>query len=323
MTDSYDFWRKAIAGQKQDIDADSPQPGYYKLRQRKDGPWLPAAIWEKDGSLVARVGKDSVSPNSIWSYCAGNPVASDAAKQAFETGQWPGDAPAIGGNYPPESLDEQIKEYAAMAVGWLKDLGGKIASQKDADMASNYRAELLRLKKEAEKTHKSEKAPHLEAGRAVDAKWKPVISEADDASAVMRKAAGAFLAAEEERQRKEAHEKWLKEQEAARKEQERIEAERKKKMEDDPIAALTEPEHEQVAPPPPPEPVKVQAGGQRGKRTGLKTVTSYVVVDHAKALAFFADSDDVMALVAKLAERASKAGVDVPGVEKKEERVAV
>ena len=73
---------------------------------------------------------------------------------------------------------------------------------------------------------------------------------------------------------------------------------------------------------PPPEPVKVQAGGQRGRKTGLREVTKYIVTDHTKALAFFAESEDVKELVSELAERASKAGVAVPGVEKRIEEVA-
>ena len=74
--------------------------------------------------------------------------------------------------------------------------------------------------------------------------------------------------------------------------------------------------------PPPPEPVKIQAGGQRGRKTGLREVTRYIVTDHGKALAFFAESEDVRELIAKLAERASKAGVAVPGVETNSEEVA-
>ena len=71
-----------------------------------------------------------------------------------------------------------------------------------------------------------------------------------------------------------------------------------------------------------PEPVKVQAGGQRGRKTGLRTIVRYHVSDHTKALAFFAESEDVRELVQKLADRASKAGVSVPGVERIEEKVA-
>jgi hypothetical protein len=93
-------------------------------------------------------------------------------------------------------------------------------------------------------------------------------------------------------------------------------------MEQDPIAALTDAEPEPLSIPPAPEPVKVSAGGQRGRVTGLKTVVSYVITDHAKALAFFSDHEDIKAALQSLATKVAKTGVAVPGVERKEERVA-
>jgi hypothetical protein len=130
------------------------------------------------------------------------------------------------------------------------------------------------------------------------------------------------MSAEKRRLEAEQRAKWMAEQAAAEEARKAAEAERAKLMRDDPIAALTTPEPELPMAPPPPAPVKVQAGGQRGRKTGLREVTRYVVTDHKAALAFFADSEDVRELVAKLAERASKAGVAVPGVEKRIEEVA-
>jgi hypothetical protein len=91
-------------------------------------------------------------------------------------GGWPGDdTPAIGHNQGPELLvDEQLPLDAVAAVEWLTKLGA-IKSETDANIASNKVATLRDGRKKAEAAHKTEKAPHLEAGRVVDAKYKPVI----------------------------------------------------------------------------------------------------------------------------------------------------
>ena len=138
----------------------------------------------------------------------------------------------------------------------------------------------------------------------------------------MRAELGKYLAKVEAEERAKAEAARRVEAERIRKEQERIAAERAQKMQDDPIAALTEPEPPMPVMPAAPEPVKVQAGGQRGRATDMKPVTTYVVTDYAKALAFIATNEEIVELVNKLAAKAGKAGVPVPGVERREERVA-
>lgn len=322
MSDIWQWWRDALAGKEQSIDADAPKCGFYKMRDGKDGPWLPVMIRMDGGVMRCRVADNSAAdPLKVWTWCASRPVSKEDAKVAFETGSFPGDAPAsIGDNSGDLSLAEQIKEYAAQALGWLKTKGIQDASSKDR--AANYRQELLRLKKEADTLRIAEKKPHDDAAKAVQAKWVPLIDEAEAAAEKLRSELGAYMVAEKRAAEAEARAKYEAEQKAAAAARAEIEAQRAKQMRDDPIAALTSPEPELPMAPPPPEPVKIQAGGQRGRKTGLREVTRYVVTDHDKALAFFAESEDVRELIGKLAERASKAGVAVPGVEKRIEEVA-
>jgi hypothetical protein len=320
MSDEFQYWRDALAGKDVAIHADKPQPGYYRMRDGKNGPYVPVAIWHKDGDLVCRVANSKRDALDVWTSCASNPVAKEAAKHAFDTGTWPSDAPESGHNSGDVSLAEQIKDYAAQALSWLRQSGIMDANSKD--MAANYRARLLELKKEADAARETEKKPHDLAAKAVQAKYKPMIEEADAAAEEIRSALTVFMR-DEERKEREAREKaWREEQERVAAERARIEAERAEKLAKDPVAALTESEPELPMAPSAPEPVRVQAGGQRGRKTGLRTVTKYVVTDHEAALAFFAKSEDVRELVQKLAERAAKAGVTVPGVEKQEEKVA-
>lgn len=318
----FDWWSLALTGEKVEINADAPQSGFYKMRRHKDGPWLPVMIRVHEGELRCRVGDDSsVDPLTVWTYCAGHPVTKDAAAYAFKHGKWESDAPAIGDNSGELSLPDQIRDYANQAIGWLRSIGS-IKDKKQSDKAANYRAELLRLSKEADAAREAEKRPHDEAAKAVQAKWKPYIESAKDAADCIRDELTKWMRAEEARLEAERRAKWEAEQKAAEEARKAVEAQRAKQLADDPIAAMTAPEPELPMPPAMPEAVKVQAGGQRGRKTGLREVTRYVVKDHAAALAFFADSDDVKELVAKLAERASKAGATVPGVEKVIEKVA-
>lgn len=322
MSTEWQWWQAALAGSPMDIHADAPQCGFYKMRKTKHGPWLPVMIRLDDaGEMRCRVGNNSgIDPLEVWTHCAGRPISKDVAKIAFETGQFPGDAPTIGDNSGGLSLSEQISDYAQTALAWLKKTGIKDAASKD--MAANYRAELIRLSKEADTQRETEKRPHDDAAKAVQAKWKPLIDTAKNAADEIRDALTAFMTAEKRKIEAEQRAKWEAEQKAAAAARAEIEAQQAKLMRDDPIAALTSPEPELPMMPAPPAPVKVQAGGQRGRKTGLREVTRYVVVDHNAALAFFADSEDVQDLIAKLADRASKAGVAVPGVEKRIEEVA-
>jgi hypothetical protein len=109
MRDEFQHWRDALAGRPVEIHADVPQPGYYKVRAGKDGPWLPVAIWRKDGAVVCRVGGETRDPAEVWTWAAKHPVAKDAAKQAFATGQWPGDV-GIGHNSGDLTLADEITE---------------------------------------------------------------------------------------------------------------------------------------------------------------------------------------------------------------------
>lgn len=317
----FDWWRRAVSGEGVEITADAPQSGFYKLKRHKDGDWLPVMIRMHEGELRCRVGDNSnANPHEEWTYCAKYPVAKEAAAYAFKHGKWETDAPSIGDNSGDLTLAEQITQYAMQAIGWLKKSGVK--DTKSKDMAANYRAELLKLSKEADKQRETEKRPHDEAAKAVQAKWKPLIEEADGAANELRNALTVYMREEEKKLEAERRAKWEAEQEAIRKAREEADAQRAKQLADNPIAALTSPEPELPTVAAMPDPVKVQAGGQRGRKTGLREVTVYTVTDHAACLAFFAEHEDVKATIQKLAERVAKTGVSVPGLTITKDKVA-
>lgn len=309
VQDEYAHWRDALAGRPVDVHENNPQPGYYKLRAGKDAPWMPVAIWRKDGALVCRVGATMREPAEVWTWAAKHPVAKDAAKQAFETGSWPGDV-SIGHNSGDMSLADEIAEARSQAMDWLKKHG--ITDKVSADMAGNYRSTLLELAKKADAERDGKVRPHLDAQRTINAEYKPLIDGVKADADTLRGALSKYLSAEEEKARKAAAE-------AARVEN----AKRLAEYEAQKAAVTVE-----AAPPElpmfvAPEPVKVQAGGQRGKKVGLKTVTRYAVDDYAATLKHVAEHADVRAAVEKVAFAQARAGAAVPGVRTYEEKVAV
>lgn len=332
MSDEFQYWRSALAGNKLAINADAPQSGYYRKRASKDGPWLPVAIWWReevgdDGARVrkqvARVAGEMVDPLSVWTWVADKPVKKEDAQTAFKTGSWPGDAApiAMGDNNPPTEPVELIPLEIEAATEWLATVK-TIKTQVEADIASNRVTNLRDLKKKAEAQHKAEKEPHLEAGRAVDKKYKPKIDDADVAVKGLLAAITVFQNAERARLQKIADEKAAKE----RAEWERQQAEARAKAEADAAASKTpldEILEQQPAPPPPKaETVKVRSGGASGKAVSLRTVKVATVVDYDKALMALKDHPEVRDLVQKLADRACKAGVPLAGVEYSTQQVA-
>lgn len=327
MSDEFDWWRAAVAGNVGPISDGVPESGYYKTRDVKDGPWLPVAIWIKGDKQVCRVAGEMRDPARVWTFCAKHPVAKEAAKHAFEHGRWPDDPEPIAArpnmpSDPFEALKAEIEDRVAQADAWLK-AHPKIASQTDCDLARNMQAQLLKLAKTADENRESEKRPHLAASRAVDAKFKPLTEAAATGSSRLRSAFETFMREEENRLRREAQAKFEAERKAAEEERARIETERAEKYKSDPIAALTEDEPELPVVPTAPAEVRVQAGGGVGRKAGLKSVFVATLTNYDAALKHFAKNEKVRDLIQKLGDAAVRNGDrEIPGFTVTEERRA-
>lgn len=322
MSDQYQWWRLALAGKNPPISADHPQSGYYKTRLAKAGPYQPVAIWLNDaGEMVCRVGSETRKPLDVWTFCASNPVAKMDAKHAFEKGYFPGEVPpSIGDNSGDLSLVDEINDVIVSATMWFRKTG--ITDQATKDMASNYRDKILKLRKRVDETSKAEKAPHEEKIDAIDAIYKPILANSKTTADALRDGMTKYMVEEEAKAKAKAAE-------AARIENERRAAEWKRQQEE---AARAAAEAKANEPPPPPveapvfvapEPVKIQAGGQSGKKSSLRTLTKYRVFDYPLALEHAKNHPDVMAAVEKVCIAQARAGATVPGTESYQEKMAV
>ncbi len=99
---SYDYWRKALAGEKPVMYVDSPELGFYRCgiyskepnKARKRVGWSPVAIFPNGEGIVAVVAGREVSDrdrlNELWSYVAGNPISEETYRAVAEKGEnWP------------------------------------------------------------------------------------------------------------------------------------------------------------------------------------------------------------------------------------------
>lgn len=314
VEDQFAEWRESIAtGKPVDTKRGFPRSGYYRLKGEA------IAFWRQDGSddvLCWRSGgkftpRDHDETDELFGWCAPHPVSYENYQFFVENGRWPDEIEPVNISAdlaPHEAAAAELVALREQAKTWLDGIG-KVQTQSDADKCGSFADAFAKAEKRATDLHREEKAPHLEAGRAVDAAWKPIIEKAGVCKSWAKKAAEAFLIAERARLAEE--EKACVEESAriAREnERARVEAER---------AGAPPPIVEAPAPPPPPQ-VKAKAG-TAGRGVSIRTRTVHRIVDVRSLLMFLADMNepnpDLMATLQILVNRMRSAGVSVPGVE--------
>jgi hypothetical protein len=318
---SYEYWQARQRGETPPIHDGIAHPGFYRTRAKppkgqkyRDQPWLPVAIFEHEGALVAVVGEDLTDPASIWLHCCENDVSEEAYRQAKQTGQWDDVEPAavpivspvkwvsveeareiypapppMGHNSPPDPA-EQMSDQIASAKSSL-DAYATIESDEAAARAQSLRSRLLELAREADKQREDEKRPHFEAAKAVDARWMKLVKSAKAGADALATALGDFFTKKD----RAAKEEERKAQEAA-----------------DKAAASGKPAAPSYAAPAP-QPTTVKGG--YGRAAAIKVVKVVTAVSDWDALfGFLRDHPELRDCMTKLAQRAIDKGHTVPGV---------
>lgn len=236
----------------------------------------------------------------------------------------------IGGNMPPEptpyeKAETEIGNLYDEAKLWLD--GAVIATQGQADDIANLLNMLRAAEKKADEARKVEKEPHLEAGRAVDAKFKPLLERAKLATDGCKKALAPWLAkleaekaAKAEAARKEADEKRKAAEDAIRAAQAADLAEREK------AEALLKEAKKADAAASRAEKDTAKAGGATGRAISLRTEYRPVLVNEMAARRHYYETahDELLAFLQSLAERDVRAGKrEIPGFNVISEQKAV
>lgn len=113
--------------------------------------------------------------------------------------------PPIGDNRPPkdDSLQAHRDRYVELRQAGEAWLQTGITDQETADAAEAWRKQVNSARKAADTQRAAEKKPHDDAGKAVQAKWLPVIEAFDRLDTPIRAKLTDFAVAERERIRKE------------------------------------------------------------------------------------------------------------------------
>jgi hypothetical protein len=307
---NFDWYNAALANPSKigtrelPVHENEPQPGYYRSRDGK-----PVYIISNEhGDTKAVIGtEDDFKVDdafAIWTWVCRHPVDFDVWKVAYGGAPWPDD-PGLGHNRPTEieALTDEIDTATRSAKEWLAGAGNPAEwDQTKRDLCQNYRDRIAKLEKTADDKRKELKRPHLDANTAIEAEWSPIIEKCETTHYILGLNLTDAQRAERDRRRAEAAE-------IARKAEET-------RQKDGPQAAA---EVYQTLPS-----LAVKAGTM-GRKSGLKTVTTYPIVDISAVLAYLAtrtDTGDALRSAVQVeVNRLWKAGVAVPGsVEKKEEK---
>ena len=114
--------------------------------------------------------------------------------------------PSTHNNPPPLTPLEQAKEEISLLTGeaanWFD--GAPIENEKQAEDVARILDTARKASKRWDGERKEEKRPHDEAGKAVDASWKPVIADADRIVECAKKVQTVWLIKLDEAKRAEA-----------------------------------------------------------------------------------------------------------------------
>jgi hypothetical protein len=295
---SFSWWQDAVDGHFGQMTT-TPEWGYYKTR-RKNGAWEPVAIWEEDGVLKALRNGEPTDPHQVWEWCRTHPVEYEDYMKAIRMGVWDADDPTvaaamnagIGHNVGEvdelDLLRDQIESAKQGAA-----IYSQIESDDEAAKAQSLRARMNELAGTADKAREKLKRPYLEAGKAIDAEWQPLIKEAKAVADLIRRAISDY--------------ETIKLQERRREEQRLRQLELDRQREGAP--QIGEP-----APPPPPPTVAVRGTYGRAATVGTELVVTQITDDMA-LFNYLRGSGELNQFMVQLAQRAVKAGYTVPGVE--------
>lgn len=324
------WWQEALEGRFGPIHEGHPQQGFYRVRDGKKGPFLPVVIWNEEGRWIAlRSGKE-VRADDIWTWCCRNPITEEAYYAALDGRGWADEpsTPSMGHNLPDDPHEALRLEYEAEKETAADLLKEKVKTQDHANKIAVLSKRITAIVKKATDLHKVEKQPHLDAGRAVDDKWRELKEGPSDLSKRLKRHMDEFLLEqqrlererqevarrEEERLRREADEMARKAAEADHQSEGERQAaiDRARQLEQEAAAKAKEAE------------ARNASAGRTGAKVALRTFVSARVTDYeAAAIALLKmNHADLKACIDQLANRAVKAGVEVAGVERVEEQRA-
>lgn len=298
----WDWWHDALQGKVLATPREAAMSGFYRTRTGDA-----VAVWRDENGRLWCETTANYKPKTaeqIDQTITGDGcrvVTYDVYTQRVETGRWPDavDPPEtvkkIDDLAPHEALDAEVDSLLERYATWLASIGGKILTEDHDAKAANYAKEIAEIGSKAEATREMQKRPHLDAGKAIDKTWKPIVNKAEDAKKTVLAPTREYRIARENAELKK------REAEIARQYQQQAEAVK-------------------TNAPPPPIMMPPRA------KTGLRTVAIVEIFDLpalARQIATFNDPDvDFVECLKKIARKMLNAGAKVEGARLVEEKRA-
>lgn len=346
-TNDYTWHDNAMKGIRGPIHDGDPQSGWYRNRRLisakgetpKKFEFEAVAYWKdtKSGEQRCAINGKSIGETPLqmmWPFASVHPITEETYDNFLATGRWPdqNDVVAALDQLSNEAPDDDSLEGIRARIDALRGEASRLIkkgaakTQAEADAGADVAVKLGELYSFANKRREAEKAPHLEAGRVVDAAWNPVRDSALIYKDLKETVCDPYIAAENARKKKIADD--------AAAEQRRIlkdaadkAAAAQKVIDDAHAAAVAKAEKKGKAAPPPPEPAKIEVPevalepipeyvptrAGTGRTVSSRVVKSALIGDYKLALAHFAEHPEIKALVQELANKLAKANMPTPG----------
>jgi hypothetical protein len=294
LADQWAFWSATLAGDKPepplhpgadgegiwDVPVEALQSGFWRFDRAA------VAIWRDDAGALFIL-RDGMPTKPAW-VCGRWPrmyrsaITKEAHDAFLESGQWPDDPPARDHNLPTDPFERSKLLIEAEAADVAAFVAVPITTKEAADKAASWAERVAKLAKEADAERAAEKKPHDDAGKAVQAKWSPLVAMADAMKRNLKRALEPYLIAE---QRKEAEARAASAQAGK---------------------ALEAPRN--------------ASAGRTGAKVALRSRTVALVEDLPAFVAYLAAMEspppDLVTVCNMLALRMVSAGVEPPGVKK-------
>ena len=186
-------WQRRLAGETVPLSSTmEPDYGFYRVRTRDRTSWRPIAYWyDTAGKLVCRWGGGEnirmlteEQAVKVWPAASENAITHELYKDICAGKPWPdlnNEVTRLTNNPPEEdtleSIQERIDDLVREAQRLMDKGGAKTPEQ--ADQAADVANALAGLWTKADNLRKVQKQEYLDAGRAVDDKWRPLLTAAE------------------------------------------------------------------------------------------------------------------------------------------------
>ncbi|MDQ0320001.1 hypothetical protein QO002_002139 [Pararhizobium capsulatum DSM 1112] len=208
LVNRWAWWQNALKGVIGPMSEGQPEQGYYRTRF-KGGKWEPVALWwdeDSGGWLAYRSGREA-DPAETWNFCRTHPITRADYDAALEGKPFPDEDAVVadqvakaGDNSAGVDEAAELQDQIAAALTGMNAYA-KIADDATAAKALSLRNRLNELSNQADKKREALKKPHFEAGKAVDAKWQPLVKSAKEGANKVRDAIGSWETVKLQQQR--------------------------------------------------------------------------------------------------------------------------